>query len=292
MELYTLSNFLTIAREKNMSTASRKLHISQSALSRQIKELEEEVGKPLFIRTNRELQLTPEGVLLKKRAGEIITLVGQTKAEIKEVNQSLNGELSIGIDDIANDHLFFHTLSDYREKHPLVTIRLRQYGHDELVKKISDNEVTFGILKEPAYKTTFDFIDLPDHNEWGIYMNRSHEFSDSAFLQTEDIKRCPIALPDQLLLKNALSGWIGGNFRNFQQAGTYSQLSMMQTLIDKSHLWVLGTYNRQMLNEHVTFIPLHPRMPTHSILVWPKYIVLNQIELAFLKSMRLAIGFE
>ena len=170
MELRVLQYFLAIAREENISKAAEYLHITQPTLSRQIKELEEELGKTLFIRGNRKIILTEDGMLLRKRAEEITNLVEKTELEMMANESILKGDIYIGGGETDAMRFIARTVQQVQSIHPLIKVHLYSGNAQDVIEKLDNGLIDFGIILDPADMSKYDFIKLPAYDTWGVLM--------------------------------------------------------------------------------------------------------------------------
>lgn len=168
MEIRTLQYFLAVAREQNMTGAANMLHITQPTLSRQMADLEKELGKQLFIRTNRSTLLTEEGIRLRQRAEEIVSLVQQTKAEISDDQPELTGCIRIGAGETPVMHFLTDTFAKLQRKHPGITCELFTGNADTVEEKLSRGLIDFALFIEPFNPEKYEFLRLPESNRVGI----------------------------------------------------------------------------------------------------------------------------
>ena len=168
MEIRTLEYFLAVAREENMTEAANTLHITQPTLSRQIADLEQELGKQLFIRTNRNTKLTEEGIHLRQRAEEILSLVRQTESEISDDQTDLTGCIRLGAGETRIMHFLTDAFTDLHIQHPQVTCNLFTGNADIVEEKLSHGLIDFGLFIEPFDASDFESIALPEKDQVGI----------------------------------------------------------------------------------------------------------------------------
>ena len=149
MELRTLSYFLAVAREQNMTEAANVLHVTQPTLSRQIADLEDELGKKLFTRTSRSTILTEDGMHLRQRAEEILTLVNQTEDELKNDTIDLSGCIRIGAGETHAMHILADLFADLHGRYPRLTVELFTGNADAVEEKLAHGLIDFALMIEP-----------------------------------------------------------------------------------------------------------------------------------------------
>ena len=169
MEVRELRYFLAVAREENITRAAESLHIAQPSLSKQLMELERKLGKQLLIRGKRKITLTEEGVLLRKRAEEIIELVEKTEQEISYDLEEVVGEIHIGG---STSKSILSTAAQLRKEHP--GIRYQFYSGDatDVSERLNHGSLDFAVMLQPIDSIKYEFLSLPDGSEWGILMTK------------------------------------------------------------------------------------------------------------------------
>lgn len=206
MEIRTLQYFLTIAREESISGAAEYLHITQPTLSRQMKELEEELGKQLFIRGKRRITLTDEGMILRKRAEEILGLVERAEAEVKANEELLTGDIYLGCGESEGMRPIAKTIATMLEKYPHVKFHLHSGKAEEVMEKIDAGVLDFGIVIEPVDLNKYDYLRLPYSNVWGILMKRDSTLASLDKITPDDLRGKPLLCSNQGMVKNELAG--------------------------------------------------------------------------------------
>ena len=161
-----------MAREGNITGAANSLHLSQPTLSRQIKDLEEELGKPLLVRKSHRVALTPEGVLFRKRAEEIISMVDKTEAEFSAMQNTISGDIYIGGGETQAIRQIAAILRNLRESYPEIHYHLYSGNAEDVTERLDKGLLDFGILIQPADLTKYDSLNLPAKDIWGVVMRK------------------------------------------------------------------------------------------------------------------------
>lgn len=168
MELRVLKYFLMIAREENITRAAQLLHVTQPTLSRQIKELEEELGTKLFERSNHRIVLTQDGLLLRRRAQEIVELTERTEKDFAHKDEELTGEIAIGSGETRSVSVLAEVLSSFRQRYPRVRYRFYSGNADHIKERIENGTLDIGLFPEPVDISRYEFIRVPVREEWGV----------------------------------------------------------------------------------------------------------------------------
>ena len=161
MELRVLQYFLAVAREQNISAAAQSLHLTQPTLSRQLKELEEELGKQLMVRGNRKITLTEEGMLLRKRAEEILELVDRTEKEVMRSNDAVSGDIYIGTGETDGVRQLARTAKQLQEGCPGIRFHIVSGDAVDVCERLDKGLLDFGVLLGDIDKIKYRYLELP-----------------------------------------------------------------------------------------------------------------------------------
>lgn len=285
MEFRVLTYFLTIVREKSISKAAKTLHISQPALSKQIKQLEEELGIKLFKRGSREIVLSEEGIYLATRGKEILALVDQTTKNITK-DAEINGEITIGGGETPSMKDIAKTLHRFTNKYPQVKTQLYSGNADDVLQKLDKGLVDFGLVIDPVEKQKYDYLQLKSKNRWGVLIQSTHPLAKKVAIHPTDLKEIPLYISSQTLVNNQLEEWFGQNLDHFNIIGTYNLLYNASLMVQEglaAALCLNGIINTNGLN--LTFIPLNPYLDVHLNLIWKKNQILSKTAYKFLEYL-------
>ncbi|MBC1472501.1 LysR family transcriptional regulator [Listeria seeligeri] len=286
MELRVLNYFLTVAREKTISKAAEVLHLSQPTLSKQLKEFEEELGVKLFIRGNRFITLTEEGVYLANRGKEILSLVEITTANIHK-SDTISGQIGIGAGETSAFEFIVERLHELRSKHPAINFQLYSGNANDVLDKIDRGLLDFGLVIDPVDKQKYDYLRLPLVDKWGLLVNNSSDLAGKACIAPDDIRQVPLLISNQSLVDNQLSEWLGENIDNLDIIGTYNLLYNASLLVKEnisSALCIDGIINTT--NTNLIFIPLSPSLTASINIVWKKQQSFSSASKAFLQLIQ------
>ncbi|MFQ7236042.1 MAG: LysR family transcriptional regulator, partial [Enterococcus hulanensis] len=199
MELRVLNYFLTVAREKTISKAAAVLHLSQPTLSKQLKDLEEELGVQLFIRGNREISLTEDGVYLQNRGKEILSLVDTTTSNLQK-NEVIGGDILIGGGETQAFQFLSVILNDLMEKYPDINVHMYSGNADDVKDKIDKGLLDFGLVIDPVEKQKYEYLSLPVADRWGILVNEKHELARKETVSPQELKNHSLLISNQTLV--------------------------------------------------------------------------------------------
>ncbi|MTD41519.1 LysR family transcriptional regulator [Erwinia sp. CPCC 100877] len=273
MELRLLRYFWTVAEEKNFSKAAQLLRITQPTLSRQIKELEEALGTPLLIRSNRELELTEAGHFLKERAVEILTLMENTERSFRQRQEgALSGHFSIGCVEADNSDTLAMMLEELISDYPQVTFNIVSGTSDDIRDRLEKGLLDLALLLEPVAVEGLATLALPRVEKWGLLVAADSFFAQKETIHASELKGIPLLSSGRPELQQMLEQWLGYPFADLNIIGTYNLIFNVFALVENrvgSALTIEGVVaNRQL--DNVKFIPLEPAIEKKCLLVWKK----------------------
>ncbi len=290
MELRVLKYFLAVAKEESFSKAAKQLFITQPTLSRQIMELEEELGAKLFLRgaKNKKVTLTEQGMLLKRRAEELLTLSERTKAEFLAPEQAITGDVYIGGGETAAMDSIAKAITAVQKKHPQIFFRLFSGNADEITEKLDSGLLDFGILIDPAPKEKYHYLNLPHEDTWGLLLRKDHPLAQNPCISPEDLKHTALIVSRQSLLSNVFSGWYGGSFESLRIVADYNLLYNASLLVKENAgaALCLDRLVHTGTDSQLSFIPLNPPLKAHLSIVWKKHTAFTKPAAAFLEILK------
>ena len=222
MELRVLRYFLTVAQEGNITSAARLLHITQPTLSRQIRDLEEELGHPLFERNSHSITLTAEGLLLRKRAEEILNLVRKTEDELAQTDSALAGEVYVGAGETTGAHLLTRAARRLRDRWPDVHFHMFSGDSADVCEQLDKGLLDFGLLFGPVDEKKYHSLLLPHRDVWGVLLRRDHPLAQKASVCPEDLVSQPLIVSRQTLRRPFFPAWFGRDAESLNIVGTYN----------------------------------------------------------------------
>ena len=284
MEIRELRYFLAVAREGNITRAAESLHIAQPSLSKQLMELEKKLGKQLLVRGKRKITLTEEGVLLRKRAEEIVELVEKTEHEISYDLKETMGDIYIGG---SSSESVLSAAAELRRNYP--GIRFHFYSGDamDVAERLDHGSLDFAVMLEPVDNVKYDFLSLPDRSEWGILMKKNDPLADKNCITEDDIKKMPLIMHQRIGLQNEIAHWAGTDLESLTIAATYNVVHGSPVSFVRQGLGYFLTTRDLLaptLDPEVCFLPLEPKLPTQLALVWKKYAVFSNAAKVFYES--------
>lgn len=287
MEIRVLHYFLTIAREENISRAAEVLHITQPTLSRQIAQLEESLGVTLFYRGARKITLTEEGMLLRRRAEEILSLVEKTEEELRTQDDLIDGRIVIGSGELAAMQLLPDIIRTFHANYPRVQFDLLTANADVIKDQIEKGLADIGVLLEPIDMTKFDFIRLPTPERWVVLMRPDDPLAEKAAISPEDLAGRSVIMPRRPNLQSELKNWFGEAFDAVRVDFT-SNLSTNGAIMVQAGLgYSLVIEGSVPLwdTERIIHRPLSPSLTASSVIAWKKEQPLNLATSKFIEQL-------
>lgn len=291
MELRTLRYFLEIAREENMTRASEALHVSQPSLSKEMKALEEELGKKLFIRKNGGLRLTDEGMLLRKRAEDIIEMTDKTVEEFTALNEINGGDIYIGC---AESYLIKHlakAVKIFTEKYPRLRYHLSSGNTEQVAEKLDRGLLDLGFIVEPPDLSKYNYLEVEGSDLWGVVMRRDSPLAGKESVRAEDLYGLPLICSRQAMRVD-IPRWCGERAEKLSFSGTLN-LCYNGTVFVREGLGYMLTFDKLVDTSEesgLCFRPLEPMLETKMYIIWKKYQVFSPIAELFVKELCERLG--
>lgn len=289
MELRVLHYFLTVTREQSISGAAQALHLSQPTLSRQLKDLEDELGKQLFIRGNRKVTLTEDGMLLRKRAEEILELVRRTEDEIVFSDETIAGNIAIGTGETDAFRFLARAAQRLQTEYPQIHFQISSGDGINVMEELDKGLIDFGLLFGDVDTSKYDGLKIPYQDTWGVLMRRDAPLADKAAVTPQDLWDQPLILSRQTLAStNRLLSWINCEPEKLNIAATYSLLFNGSLMVEEGmgYALCLDKIVNVTGNSSLCFRPLNPTLEIGMTLVWKKYQIFTKASEKFLSVLR------
>ncbi|GEK38106.1 LysR family transcriptional regulator [Enterococcus thailandicus] len=292
MEIRLLKYFWTVAQEGNISRAAKLLNITQPTLSRQIRELEEQVGMPLFQREKNQLYLLPEGVFLKERAEEILQLNDKLEqAFSNKKKKELTGTIVIGCVEADNSDTVAMMLEEMVSDYPNVHFTIVTGTSDDISDRLEKGLVDLAVLLEPIALKNTKVLKLPREEKWGFLVSKELVISNNEKIKPEDIAGLPILCSNRMEIQKLLSTWSGTALENLNIVGNFNLIFNIFSLVENkvaTALTIEGAVSKRRL-ENSVFIPMEPEVKTNCVLVWKERIQTPVIQ-EFISRFKHAFG--
>ena len=284
MDLKSLRYFVAIAREKSFTAAAEKLFVTQPTLSRQIADLEEELGHKLFDRTTRRIELTEKGVYLFGRAQSILSLVEKTKLEAMST-QDLAGVSPAEIVRSPAMAVVAETLELFQRTHPNVRGHLLSASAQDAALNVRMGTSNFGVFNMPAEIDGFDYVKLPQQNRWGLLARRDGPLAGKTSVSPQDLEGLTIYAPKQEAIRSRIAGWLGQPFERLKVVGTYNLLYNASLIVRSGgHALCIDGITRP--DDDIAFLPFSPPLRTDVVFAWSIAAPKRTLTEAFLSLLK------
>lgn len=292
MDLRVLRYFLTVAREQSFTKAADQLHITQPTLSRQIAALEEELGTVLLNRGGHTMTLTDEGILLKRRALEILDLEEKILNEFKGDDGLIDGTITIGCGEFAAVETLAKICRGYKEKYPLVQIALHTGTADAIQMRMNKGLVDIGLFMEPVSTEGFDYIRLGRSDQWVVGLRPGDPLVEKEYMTKEDLIDLPLILPERLSVQSELANWFGKDFSRLKIAftsnlGTNAGVMAMYGLGYPVSIEGAARYWRKDL---LIQKKLYPEIYSSTLIAWRRNIPYSRAVQRFIEEIKTFAG--
>lgn len=288
MDSRLLKYFLAVAAESNITKAAERIHITQPTLSRQLVQLEEEVGTQLLIRGKRNVTLTEAGILFKKRAEEIIELIEKTEKELKEQNLLINGEIPIGAGEMKSTEIFPSIFKNFKERFPNVHYNFYTGNAEQIKEKIEQGLLDFGLLLEPTNIDNFEYIRLNIKEEWVVIMPSDDVLIEKPFITPKDLIGKSIILTKRKEVKSLIENWFDRYLEDVSIFATHNMTTNAAVLVEQKlgYAFVLKGSIYFYDKDKIVYKSLHPQVVTNAVLVWKKHQIFSQSSKKFLEYIK------
>ena len=296
MEIRVLKYFLTTIREGNITKAAKYLNLTQPNLSRQINMLERDIGHKLFERKHNNIILTPEGILLKKRAEEIINMIDKTRAEFNFTDKVIAGDIFIGAGETWAMSLVASVMKDVQSDYPHIRYNIYSGNFQDITEKLDKGLLDFGLLIDPADLSKYDYLKIPLKDTWGLAMRKDSPLSNKKNITKRDLLNIPLIISRQVIETeiedNDFSRWFYDTFDNLNITATYNLIYNALIMVSEGmgYALCLDKLIDNMYHKNISFIPLKPKLESSINIVWKKNQEFSRASKIFLD--RLANKFK
>lgn len=284
MDTRVIKYFLTVAQTNNITHAAQQLHITQPTLSRQMIDLEKELGVTLFDRKQRRMALTSEGVLFQQRASTILSLLDQTKQELQNTAEELTCVLNIGCVVSRVSKFVMQIVSSFQKKYPNVSFNL--YDGDLLRQRLDSGLEDFAVLIEPVEAAKYNFIELPVHEQWGLIVKSADPLAKKQAITKSDLYKIPLIAPTRNIVRDEISDVLKLDQTKLNIMATNNLPSNAYELLKAGNYYMLGIEGivNSFHDPELTFIPFSPHKETGHVLAWRKNTVVTPVMEKFLQE--------
>lgn len=291
MELRVLRYFLAVAREGNVTRAAQRLHISQPTLSRQIKDLEEELGKKLFTRSNYSVKLTEEGMLLRKRAEDMLDIADKTLAEFQAMDEVNGGDIHIGCAESNGIAPFIRAVQSLQKQYPRIRYHFYSSGTEAAGERLDRGLLDFAIIVQEPDPSKYNALRLPASDQWGLIMRKDCPLALHSCIHLHDLMDVPLILSRQAMGEE-MPRWFGETQDKLNIVATYDLLFNTSVMVREGLGCVLGFEGLVYTgpDSDLCFRPLEPALTSPMYIIWKKYQVFSRAASLLLEELRQSFG--
>ena len=291
MELRVLQYFLAIAREQSIVRAAKSLHLSQPTLSTQIKAMEKELGKQLLIRGtkgSRKVTLTEEGMILRKRAEEILNLVQKAQREISLSDKVIVGDVYIGTGETDAVRILAKAARELYKTYPGIHYHISSGNAQFVIEQLDKGLIDFGIIFGPIDQTKYNFIEMPFKDTWGVLMLQDSPLAAKAAISPEDLWNKPLIISQQANAQGGLAAWMKKELSELEIVATYNLLFNASLMVEEGLGYAIGLDKiiHTSGNSNLCFRPLTPKREAGMSIIWKKYQVFSKASEKFMQKMK------
>ena len=288
MEIRVLRYFLAVARKGSITAAANYLHLTQPTLSRQLKDLEEELGQTLLIRKSHRVTLTPEGMLLRKRAEEIIAMVDKTQSEFVSLGNTVSGNVYIGGGETRVMKEIATVIRDIQTAFPAIHFHLYSGNAEDVTERLDKGLLDFGVLIQPADLSRYQSLQLKGKDQWGVLMPKDSPLAAKKAIKKEDLLDLPLICSRQAIRRhingNAFSHWFGEDFERLNIVSSFNLIYNAALLVEAGAGYAISLdgLTDTSRDSALCFRPLSPRLESRLAIVWKKDQVFSPAAQLFL----------
>ena len=290
MEFRVLRYFLTVAREGSITAAANSLHLTQPTLSRQLQDLEKELGQKLFVRGKYKVSLTPEGMMLRKRAEEIVDMVDKTESEFRAIKEIIGGDIYIGCGETESMKYVAEVMTELQSHYPEIKFHIYSGNAEDVTEKLDRGLLDFGILIQPIDLSRYDTLTIPHKDVWGVVMRKDSPLAEKDSVELGDLVGVPLLASRQMSKKySAESGfldWFKEEFENLNITATYNLAYNAAIMVEAGMGYAVTLDKLVNTSGNLCFRPLKPRLESGLDIVWKKYQVFSPAAKLFLDRLK------
>lgn len=292
MEIRVLRYFLAVAREGSITNAANFLHVTQPTLSRQIHDLEGELGQKLFTRGSHNIALTAEGMILRKRAEEIISMVDKTEAEFTSMEETIGGDIYIGGGETDAIKFLAKVAKELHDTYPNIHYHLYSGNAQDVTERLDKGLLDFGVLVQPADISKYDYLNIPAKDTWGVVMRKDSSLAEKKTIRKEDLIGVPLICSRQAISqernKNEFAQWFGEDFDKLNIVTTFNLVYNAAIMVDAGlgYAVTIDKIANTSENSNLSFRQLEPRLDSGLNVIWKKYQVFSSAAELFLERLK------
>ncbi|MFR1671322.1 MAG: LysR family transcriptional regulator [Candidatus Gastranaerophilaceae bacterium] len=291
MEIRVLKYFLVVAREGSITKAANSLHLTQPTLSRQLKDFENELGQKLFIRGSHNITLTQEGILLRKRAEEIIEMVDKTEAEFRSIKDIISGDIYIGGGETESIKYIAEIIKGLQSEYPNIKYHIYSGNAEDVTERLDKGLLDFGVLIQPTDLSKYDYVTLPSKDVWGVIMRKDSPLANKNEIKINDLLSLPLICSRQNInnfTQNEYFNWFGDNLKKLNIVATYNLIYNASLMVEAGIGYAIGLDKLVNISNEssLCFRPLSPKLESGLDIVWKKNQIFSPAAKLFLEKIK------
>ena len=286
MEIRTLRYFLAVAREENMTRAAEQLHVTQPTLSKQLKGLEDELGKKLFIRHSFSIALTEEGILLRNRAEDLISMADKIEKEFLSLDDITGGDIYFGLAESYQIRYLAREIREFKKLYPDLHYHITSGDTEQVTEKLDKGLLDFAVICETPDERKYNYILFPEADYFGVVIPEDSPLAGKERIMAADLTGQPLFCSEQSW-ENDIRPWAKEMFGKLHLEGSF-RLSYNGSMFAREGLGILLTLNNLIdtsPDSGMVFRPLSPHLEMKMYLIWNKYQAFTPIAERFLKQI-------
>lgn len=291
MELRVLRYFLMVVREGSITAAAEVLHVTQPTLSRQLAQLERELGVQLLERTVHGIELTAEGRLLARRAEELVELADKAENEVRQHSEELSGTVYVGTGELRAERTLYRLMRDFRGLHPHVAFDVYAATSDTLRERMERGLTDVALLVEPIELDRFGFVRLGDTERWVATMRRTERLAARESVRPEDLANLPLILPRRTTMQSEVAHWFGERFERLDVVAHANLVSNSMSMV-REGVGVGITSSAPSLDNlagDLVSLPLEPPLKIRTLIAWRHELALGEAARTFVEYIRASL---
>ncbi len=296
MEIRVLKYFLAVAKEGSITAAANSLHLTQPTLTRQLQELEKELKQKLLIRGKHKVTLTPEGMILRKRAQEIVDMVEKTQSEFRSITDTIAGDIYIGCGETDVMKYIAEIIKEIQQIYPDIKFHIHSGNAEDVTERLDKGLLDFGVLIQPVDVYKYDHLSLPEKDTWGVVMRKDSRLAKKKQIRLEDLKDLPLLNSRQAIRKtsdkNQFLEWFKGEFENLNTVATFNLVYNAAVMV-KAGIGYSITLDKLVdtsKESELCFRPLYPKLESALEVVWKKYQIFSPAAKLFVEKLQEKFG--
>ena len=286
MDIRVLKYFLMVAREENITHAAELLHVTQPTLSRQLQQLEQDLGTKLFARSNHSIYLTSEGALFRRRAQEIVALSEIAREELQHENEEVSGRIAMGLGELQGVKEIGRLMAAFQKEYPKVKFDVYSSDNEDIKDRIERGVLEIGLLLEPVSISQYDFIRMKTREKWGILVHKNNPLAGQPVIRPGDmVGQRVVTVHFDTPVHNELRAWSGDYARDMANAVNYNTL-YNAAIIAREREGLVICLKLDSHFKDMKFIPLAPKLELRSVLAWRRQEIHPKATAAFIDFLK------